>query len=93
MNLRSWITGLFEPTGAIQSANSQALPDTNPATGLPMAGGVDAAGNPFGYDLRRGDNTHYASNQPIGGFSATFGTVGSSLGDGWHQTMWPNSGY
>jgi len=26
--------------------------ETNPATGLPMYGGVDSAGNPYGTDMR-----------------------------------------
>lgn len=46
-------------------------PTTNPATGLPMTGGVDVAGNPFGIDLsshdrddRHHDSWHHDLHRP-----------------------------
>ena len=51
MGMWNWLTGLFDHGSGI--AGDWLLPhaDINPATGLPMVGGiggVDAADNPFG---------------------------------------------
>ena len=48
--------GLDDVSSAMQ------MPVTNPATGLPMIsgpGGVDVMGNPFGFDLHDGTNSHH----------------------------------
>lgn len=46
-------------------------PMVNPATGLLMFGGMDAAGNPYGVDLRqarcRGDSAHDTNHPEHGG--------------------------
>lgn len=34
-------------------------PTINPATGLPITGGIDIAGNPFGTDLSRDHHDHW----------------------------------
>lgn len=45
--------------------------DINPATGLPMMGGVDVEGNPYGVDLHDDtfDNFTGMIDDDIGGFS------------------------
>lgn len=45
--------------------------EINPATGLPMMGGVDVCGNPYGVDMHHCGSTHDFSNHgsSFGGFS------------------------
>ena len=49
MNLFGWFGS--DADDAISSG-----PDINPMTGLPMCGGVDTAGNPYGTDLHNYDD-------------------------------------
>lgn len=56
MTILNWLTRVF-------SNNRQH--DTNPATGLPMMGSVDTEGNPYGFDLRQGnEGWHRGVGQP-----------------------------
>lgn len=51
-----------ESRGVRHFCNEWRLPAVNPATGLPMVGDVDTAGNPFGSGFRRlfcGDRDHF----------------------------------
>lgn len=56
MNILRWLLGIYDSDSESYSSDSHwtnTTDDTqiNPATGLPMIGGVDVAGNPFGTDL------------------------------------------
>jgi len=60
MGIGSWLSGLF---GTIASVTIVSDEDDifdpgpiNPATGLPMVGGVDVMGNPWGADLSPPDH-------------------------------------
>jgi hypothetical protein len=60
MGIESWLSGLFR---AVASATIVSDDDDildpgliNPATGLPMVGGVDVMGNPWGADLSPPDH-------------------------------------
>jgi hypothetical protein len=52
MRLYNRITSFFDDWHtSIAGSAAGDTPTINPATGLPMTGGVDVAGNPFGTDL------------------------------------------
>jgi hypothetical protein len=59
MGIFAWIDRLFSRHNG--PADQHEHTRINPATGLPMTGtgigGVDVAGNPFGIDLRRHDDS------------------------------------
>ena len=51
MKLWNWLTGRFDHGGGIAGDCSPPHTEINPATGLPMIGGmggIDLAGNPYG---------------------------------------------
>lgn len=54
MGFLNWALGLF--SGSSWSADEPMT--INPASGLPMMGGVDAAGNPFGTDHHQSADAH-----------------------------------
>jgi hypothetical protein len=58
--IASFLDDWHTSSAASPGANN---PTTNPATRLPMTGGVDIAGNPFGIDLSSHgqDNGHHDS--------------------------------
>ncbi len=69
MALWNWLTGLFDHCGGIADASSSYHTEINPATGLPMVGGIggiDVSGKPFGtnhdhwpsHDCCRGHSSH-----------------------------------
>ena len=47
MNFFTWISRIMSGVDAPDTPGS----DINPATGLPMVGAMDVAGNPYGVDL------------------------------------------
>ena len=75
----NWFTDwLFGDTGSSTTSTTTATEDetihVNPATGLPMIGGiggVDSMGNPYGMDL----SSHHGMHQDDGGLG-----MGSSIG-------------
>ncbi|MDR6790735.1 hypothetical protein J2Y58_004118 [Sphingomonas sp. BE138] len=60
MGLFDRIASFFDdwhaPTAGLAVGNT---PTINPVTGLPMTGGVDVAGNPFGTDLSSHHHDHW----------------------------------
>lgn len=66
MGIFDWIGGWF--SGSASTSSESRHTETNPATGLPMAGpgmgGVDVAGNPYGSDRHRWDDPHTPSALP-----------------------------
>ncbi|MBL4791492.1 MAG: hypothetical protein JKY97_00750 [Citromicrobium sp.] len=56
MALFDWLTGLFTAPITPEAPPPIGPAEINPATGLPMAGGIgsaDVGGNPYGTDLRQ----------------------------------------
>jgi hypothetical protein len=54
MGIGTWFGSVFGSGASVQGAGQGGLtdhPSVNPATGLPMTGGIDVLGNPFGVDL------------------------------------------
>jgi hypothetical protein len=56
MGIFDWVTDLLHQSWSAFDRDWQAAdhwhgPDHNPATGLPMTGGIDMLGNPWGIDL------------------------------------------
>ncbi|WP_342659370.1 hypothetical protein NPJ82_17920 (plasmid) [Sphingomonas sp. NY01] len=78
MGLFNRIASFFDdwhtPTAASAVGDT---PTINPATGLPMTGGVDVAGNPFGTDL----SSHHHDYQQLDPHRS-----GSAFDD--HYTTW-----
>lgn len=72
MALFDWLTGLF--TGPVTPEDPPSIEpvDINPATYLPMTGGigsVDVGGNPYGTDLHRAHDDHWNDwSNPAGGY-------------------------
>lgn len=77
--------GSVVPTG--YSSMEFGIDNFNPATGLPMMGSVDSAGNLYGTSFNSGFNINPANGQlMIGGFGGvdTFGnSYGSNMNDPW----------
>jgi hypothetical protein len=62
--------------------------DVNPATGLPMSGGVDAAGNPYGCDFQNhpyDDCVNPATGLPMVGGEAGVDVEGNLYGSDTHN--------
>lgn len=97
MGVRSFLTDLFDNWSV--GTPSDPGPSVNPATGLPMMGGmVDAAGNPFGVDLHRHDDQIGA---PVGGgddhhhrscFDDHWSGSAGPIGTGWDSSSSSSSG-
>ena len=73
MGLWNWLTGLFDHGGGMADASSSHHSDINPATGLPMVGGiggVDVAGNPIGtnHDRWQSHDCFHDHSSHRGGF-------------------------
>ena len=78
MELWNRITSFFDDwhTFTVGSAVGD-TPTINPTTGLPMTGGVDVAGNPFGTDLASHGHDHWQHDPH---------RSGSAFND--HHTTW-----
>ncbi|WCT75885.1 hypothetical protein PQ455_20630 (plasmid) [Sphingomonas naphthae] len=79
MGLLNRIVSLFDDWHLSPGGSATDDPAINPATGLPMTGGIDVAGNPFGIDLsshRHDDwqHDHYET-----------GSTTDMPGSGWHD--------
>ena len=82
MGIRSWLSGLLGTvaSAAIVSHEDNMIdPDRiNPATGLPMIGGLDIMGNPWGADLDPPD--HYDHGH-MSGFWHDMSNIGLAVPD------------
>ena len=61
----NWLTGLFDHGSGIADEWSPPYTEINPATCLPMVGGIDVAGNPYGtnrHDWQMHDVIHVHSS-------------------------------
>lgn len=61
MAMFDWLTELFTGAGTPEAPQPIEPVEINPATGLPMTGGigsVDVGGNPYGTDLHRSHDDH-----------------------------------
>ena len=61
MAMFDWLTGIFAGPNTPEALPPIEPVDINPATGLPMTGGiggVDVGGNPYGTDLHRPHEDH-----------------------------------
>ena len=72
MGLWNWLTGLFDHDSGIAGDWLLTHTEINPATGLPMVGGIDVAGNPFGTN-----QDHWHSHDGIPGHSPDGGSFDS----------------
>lgn len=94
----SAIADLFRASPSDWAASSAAPDDglINPATGLPMIGGLDTAGNPFGIDMHSssirsslfdhaGHHGSFGGHDAFGGHDSfgSSGSFGSSSGSNW----------
>lgn len=72
-----WLTGLFTGPGASEAPPPIEPVEINPATGLPMTGGigsVDVGGNPYGIDLHRHeDYAHHLTHDHWNDWSSPAG--------------------
>ena len=72
MALFDWLTEFFSGADITEAAPPIEPVEINPATGLPMAGGigsVDVGGNPYGTDLHRAYDDHWNDwSNPAGGY-------------------------
>jgi hypothetical protein len=59
MGLFDRIALFFDDWQASTARSVGNTPTINPATGLPMIGGIDVAGNPFGTDLSSHHHDHW----------------------------------
>jgi hypothetical protein len=82
MSIGSWLSGLL---GTVTSATIVSDEDNmidpgriNPATGLPMIGGLDSMGNPWGADLSPPD--HYEHGH-MSGFWHDMSSIGLAVPD------------
>lgn len=77
MHIWNWITGLFDTGPNITSdTTSMHHADHNPATGLPMIGGiggVDAGGSPFGHEVHQWHDDHRWTSVSAAPFGGTHG--------------------
>ncbi|WP_152608783.1 hypothetical protein [Croceibacterium mercuriale] len=65
MAILDWFTGLFSGSSNIGAGPEIEPTRINPATGLPMTGGVDVGGNPYGIDLHRWQDDYTHQQQSI----------------------------
>ena len=86
----NWLTGRFDHGSGIAGALSPPDADINPATGLPMIGGIggiDVAGNPFGHDLHRWHESSTTGASCAGDTLVSSG-CSSTVSDAWSQSSW-----
>ena len=77
MGLFDRIKSFFDDWQTSTAGSVGDTPTINPAAGLPMTGGIDAAGNPFGTDL----SSHGHDSRQYDPYRS-----GSSFDD--HRTTW-----
>ena len=88
MGLFDWLTGIFTGSGTTGAPPPIEPVEINPATGLPMTGGiggVDVAGNPYGHDFSRSHEDHV--------WSAYDDHTAHSTHDHWNDWLNPAGGH
>ena len=86
----NWINRMLDYGYGVAADCSPPQADSNPATGLPMIGGIggiDVHGNPFGHDLHCWHESSTAGASCAGDTLVSTG-CSSAVSDAWSQSSW-----